>query len=298
MVIRPSGHNCLCYLDGARIITKFLYSKRQLQKRKMKSLESALILSILLLVGFTSSSSALSQGTDGRFCVNNPLTQACQYESAFLLSGKNTTSTILPPLGSLAGAPSHNITATITSAGIQSQPLSPNNILNLPPTALSAVPYAGVAGCEASCSHNYLNSVGTTIQFYDFANPKSPGKSLGSSVVSGGMYIHLDDSAWGVDYQFQFTAYFSSAGYANVAYAFYSACDGIPTTNCGPPYPCIPFVAPWLPADCVGAYYKGSSGSLSGVGLAGDPIGLGIYWNTRVQGYVFNYQDLNNNKYW
>lgn len=168
---------------------------------------------------------------------------------------------------------------SITGIGASHQPSAKPDFI----AELSGRPYVGIVGYTSQGSHSSIYSVTTTIQLVGSSS------YLGSNTVSAGLNVHVYDTNYDVDYLLQFYAYFSSNGYANVAYAIYSACAG-PGYSCGPAYGncSIP--------NCPIAYITIASGLVTDIGKAGDPINLLIYWNSQY-GYTFDYMDSADNPY-
>jgi hypothetical protein len=189
-----------------------------------------------------------------------------QFESDYLLYLKNDTGTSPAKPGTLPiMAPISNATGPVPDTGISSQP------------------YVGVEGFQSHNSWQALNKVFTYVQLAGGAS------SIGSSIVSGGLSIHVPDGTYSVDYLLQLYAYFQSDGTAGISYGIYSACAGYPYA-CGPAYNCPNGICPLASVTI-------ASGSVSSIGHVGDNIGLQIRWDN-TYGYVFDYQDTVNNPYW
>ncbi len=142
---------------------------------------------------------------------------------------------------------------------------------------LSSQPYTAVEGYQTHGTNQAIKNVYTDIVLQGTAS------SLGSSIASGGLNVHIPDSTYSVDYLVQLYAYFQSNGYASISYAFYSACAGVGFA-CGPAYGNCNVL------DCPTESITITSGTWTDIGEAGQSIELDVRW-TSTYGWVLDYRD-------
>jgi hypothetical protein len=186
----------------------------------------------------------------------------------------NGTSSGPPPPGSLPVMSFYNSTANKFQ-----QPSGPGS------APVTSAPYVGAEGYQTHGSYTNIMAAYTGIIL-------TGGPSyLGSSTVSGGLNLHVPDSTYSIDYIVELYAYFSSASYASVSWAVYSACYDT-GHGCGPAYNNCTY------PNCPVTDVLISSGSDQNIGLAGDNIELLVRWDN-TYGWVLDYRDqANNPSYW
>lgn len=239
-----------------------------------------LVLSFCLIALFLLSSLAAIGSAQikvpSSWCEAHPTSPACEMQSSYLNQGKNVTVSSALPLGVLPGA----------SPLINGSRVSPDS------SQLSSQPYVAAVNYQTQGVASHIGIVGATVELTLYNLDPS---DLGSNTLSGGLNVHLYDTIYSVDYLFEFYVYYTSGGYANLAWAVYSACAG-DGYKCGPAYSCTYIPPVWF---CPLASKTLTSGSLTDVGNWGDSIRLLMDWNSQSSYYVFDYQDINQNpSYW
>ena len=236
----------------------------------------AVVLLVLMAISASSVlSMAIAQSSTGS---SSSGVTASQLQAAWELYHENLSTSASVPAGVLATPMYYNSTTrTLETASIlnnQSSGVSTDIDSILTGYYVSAYGWNGTR-MDTHAETTWVTFIG------------SPSSTLGSDTVSGGLNIHVPDTTYsGLDYLFEFTVYYTSNGYANVAYAIYATCAGSPITNdCGSLFN----------GNGPTAYVLISSGTVTGEGNSGNKIELVIYWNTNINAYVLDYMNPSNN---